>query len=465
MSEQSPWRAPLQEFLVDCLRTPLGGLVARPWFDRVALKVIADWFFPLSRLWAAARAAEGSVDRYFIEAQIEPSRRLARQLESRLGRFEAVRNTVVATEQVWEDAFFGGGRPTPASLARIEETRLSDRDSYNNLRRIFAPLALGGRVPPILWDIPGPGKVEEIYGELVTDPARAFAAPETMPRIETSRPVDTPRGQSYWLRYDSPSSRMADQVIARVYEPGHVADPPTLIFGHGICVEFDHWRGLVDEVDAMVARGIRVVRPEAPWHGRRVQAGRYGGEPFMATAPAGALDLFTSAAREWSVLIDWCRRSFTTPVGIGGSSLGAMTAQIIADKARHWPERLRPDAMFLVTHCGHIEDAVVHGSLARVWGIAEATMAQGWTPELIRRYMPLLDAESRPVVAPENIVTVLGNRDDVTPFESAETVIGEWGVPAENRFISPRGHFSVPIGMMRDHSSLSRFCAILDRLA
>jgi len=107
----------------------------------------------------------------------------------------------------------------------------------------------------------------------------------------------------------------------------------------------------------------------------------------------------------------------------------------------------------------------VHGSLARVWGIAEATMAQGWTPELIRRYMPLLDAESRPVVAPENIVTVLGNRDDVTPFESAETVIGEWGVPADNRFISPRGHFSVPIGMMRDHSSLSRFCAILDRLA
>ena len=118
MSEQSPWRAPLQEFLVDCLRTPLGGLVARPWFDRVALKVIADWFFPLSRLWAAARAAEGSVDRYFIEAQIEPSRRLARQLESRLGRFEAVREAVVATEQVWEDAFFGGGRPTPAESSR-----------------------------------------------------------------------------------------------------------------------------------------------------------------------------------------------------------------------------------------------------------------------------------------------------------------------------------------------------------
>ncbi len=238
---------------------------------------------------------------------------------------------------------------------------------------------------------------------------------------------------------------------------------PTLIFGHGICVEFDHWRGLVDEVEAMVQMGIRVVRPEAPWHGRRVPDGMYGGEKFIATAPMGALDLFTSAAQEWSVIMDWLRRTTNAPIAIGGSSLGAMTSQIITDKSRHWPERLRPDAAFLVTHCGHIEDAVVHGKLAEVWGIAQATIDHGWRTDLIRRYMPLLEAEGRPVIPPENIVTVLGDHDNVTPFNSARTLIDEWKVPAENRFVYRRGHFSVPLGMMRDHAPLLRLRQILDK--
>ena len=149
------------------------------------------------------------------------------------------------------------------------------------------------------------------------------------------------------------------------------------------------------------------------------------------------------------------------PIAIGGSSLGAMTSQIICDKARHWPERLRPDAAFLVTHCGHIEDAVVHGKLAKVWGIAHATIDQGWRSDLIRRYMPLLEAEGQPIIPPENIVTVLGDHDNVTPFDSAKTLIDEWNVPAENQFVYRRGHFSVPIGMMRDHAPLLRLREIL----
>jgi hypothetical protein len=215
----------------------------------------------------------------------------------------------------------------------------------------------------------------------------------------------------------------------------------------------------------MVSMGIRVVRPEAPWHGRRVPDGLYGGERFIATAPLGALDLFTSAALEWSVLIEWFRRTTSAPIAIGGSSLGAMTSQLIGDKSRYWPQRLRPDAMFLVTHCGHIEDAVVHGKLAKVWGIAQATMERGWRTELIRRYMPLFDAEGRPVVEPRNIVTVLGSKDNVTPFDSARTMVDEWAVPPENRFVSRRGHFSVPVGMMRDHAPLVRFREILTRLS
>jgi len=457
-------RPSIQELLVAALRTPMGNLVARPWFDYVALNTVAYWFFPLSRLWAAARTAEGSVDRFFENSGITPSPRLAERVKRNLSEFEIVRHRMVSIEHDWESVFFGANAPSPEAALHAEHERLNCRNRYNNLRRMFIPFRLANQVQPVRWHIPSPTDVEAIYGTLLADPAKAFAPPEPMPDITVSHRVESKDGgQNYWLRFKSPSPRMNDQVIARVYEPACADNAPTLIFGHGICVEFDHWRGLVDEVEAMVKMGIRVVRPEAPWHGRRVPDGMYGGEKFIATAPMGALDLFTSAAQEWSVIIDWLRRTTNAPIAIGGSSLGAMTSQIICDKARYWPERLRPDAAFLVTHCGHIEDAVVHGKLAEVWGIAKATIDHGWRTDLIRRYMPLFEAEGVPVIPPENIVTVLGDHDNVTPYNSARMLIDEWNVPAENQFIYRRGHFSVPLGMMRDHAPLLRLREILDK--
>ena len=457
-------RPSAQEFLVAALRTPLGNLVARPWFDHVALNTVAYWFFPLSRLWAAAREAEGSVDRFFRSAGVTSSSRLEQRAGRVLAEFEDVRHRMTAIEHDWESVFFGSSASSAAALMQAEQERLGFRHRYNNLRRKFVPLRLARDVQPVKWLIPSPADVEAIYGSFLADPAKAFAPPDTMPDITVSHRLESgDGGHNYWLRFNSPSPRMGDQVIARVYEPAHAENAPTLIFGHGICVEFDHWKGLVDEVEAMVKMGIRVVRPEAPWHGRRVPDGMYGGEKFIATAPMGALDLFTSAAQEWSVIIDWLRRTTNAPIAIGGSSLGAMTSQIICDKSRFWPERLRPDAAFLVTHCGHIEDAVVHGKLAEVWGIAKATIDHGWRTALIRRYMPLLEAERRPVIPPEHIVTVLGDHDNVTPFNSARTLIDEWNLPPENQFIYRRGHFSVPLGMMRDHEPLVRLRQILDK--
>ena len=60
---------------------------------------------------------------------------------------------------------------------------------------------------------------------------------------------------------------------------------------------------------------------------------------------------------------------------------------------------------------------------------------------------------------------MLGRYDDVTPFESGMRIVGAWGIPEENTFIWPRGHFSVPIGLMYDHAPLRRFRDILARLA
>ena len=449
-----------------CLRSPIGNLVARPWFDRVAMHLLCRWFFPLSRLWAAARAAEGSLERFLAEMPDAAALHNRPLLERRLQRFEGVRCRMLDSESAWEAAFFGSGNIAPDGLAEIERARLFRRNGYNAQRRLFLPWRAVGRAAPIRWETPSPDEVEADFESLVVDPASAFAAPDPMPPIaESHRFPAAPGRQDRWIRFASPSARMNDDVIARIYEPEGIADPPTLIFGHGICVEFDHWRGLVDEIEALIAMGIRVVRPEAPWHGRRVPDGRYGGEMFIASAPRGALDHFTAAAREWAVLMDWCRRTSAAPVAIGGSSLGAMTAQIVADKTRFWPERLRPDAMLLVTHTGRIADAAVHGSMAQAWGIAEHTMTQGWTGELIGRFMPLLDPVGEPAIPPENIVTVLGSRDDVTPFASARLLIEEWRVPAENRFIWQRGHFSVPVAMLRNRTPLLRFKAVLDGLA
>ncbi len=462
---KSPRSIPLQEMMVGSLRTPLGGLIARPWFDQVALRLLARWFFPLSRLWAAARAAEGSVDRYFAETPMEPQSRLRPLVETRLRRFETVRHEVVDMEARWEAAFWGEVSPGADALTEIEHDRLFQRNGYNTLRRLFVPLRLKGNVTPVHWDTPTPDEVDGIYGAFARDPAAAFEAPDPMPAVVRSRSIETESRRDYWLRFHSPSERMNDEVIARVYEPKGVDNPPTIILGHGICVEFDHWRGLTDEADALVALGNRVIRPEAPWHGRRVPTGRYGGEQFLSTAPLGALDLFTSAVREWSVLIDWCRRTSDAPVAIGGTSLGAMTAQLTAVKSRYWPKRLQPDALLLITHCGRIEDAVVHGSLARVWGIAEQTEARGWTPDLMQTYAPLLDPDGGPVMAPGNIVSVLGSHDDVTPFESGKALLERWDIPHENRFIWRCGHFSVPLAMLRNHEPLEHFSALLKRLS
>ena len=45
------------------IQSPVGALIARPWFDLFVLGFFTHRFFPLSRLWAAARAALGGAAR------------------------------------------------------------------------------------------------------------------------------------------------------------------------------------------------------------------------------------------------------------------------------------------------------------------------------------------------------------------------------------------------------------------
>ena len=446
-------------------RTPLGAVFALPWFDRFTVWLLRRWFFPLSRLWAAARAAEGTPEKFYKAVPMAPRPSDSGRLQKALAKFEAARASVNALEAEWDRSFFGPDEVTPDYLVAVETARRDRRNAYNATRRLFLSLHWGRFVPLIKLDTPSPSDVETVYGRFLADPDSAYTPPDPMPEVEVSRRVPGEIGTHYWLRFNSPSDRVGDMVYARVQEPDGVENPPTLIFGHGVCVEFDHWHGLVDEVEAMCRLGIRVVRPEAPWHGRRVLPGEFGGEHFIATSPMGPMDLFTAGLREWSVLMDWCRRNTDGPVAMGGSSLGALMSQLAADKARGWPQDLHPDALLLITHCGRHEDAVLRGRLAQVWGLGEATRSKGWTADTLHRFLPLLDPVGDPVVDPANIVTVLGRLDDVTPFASGLALVDRWRVPPENRFIWNRGHFTVPLTMMRDHRPLRRFKAILDRLS
>jgi pimeloyl-ACP methyl ester carboxylesterase len=329
------------------------------------------------------------------------------------------------------------------------------------MRRKLIFLA-GAGVPPVAHRLPGPGEVEAAYGAALADPAPFFAPPDPMPAIKVSRAVPTEDGHDFWLRFRSPSPRLGDQVYARVYEPAGVRNPPTVIFGHGICVEFDQWAGLIDEAAELCRLGLRVIRPEAPWHGRRRPEGYYGGERMIATFPAGSLDLFAGAVREWAVLADWARRASSGPLAFGGASLGALTAQLAASRAINWPASLRPNALFLITHCEQLSQTAIDGELSRMWGGREIWEAKGWRTDQVERYLRLLDPGSVPGVRPERIVTVLGRRDKVTPFASGAGLIDKWRVPEANRFIWDRGHFSIPVTLMHERAPFRRFREVLD---
>lgn len=363
------------------IASPLGAVIARPWFDRYTLHFFEKWFFPSSRLWAAARAANGSTQDFFGHVPIAPVPRLSTRIAALLQRFENQRAEVLLAEADWEETFFGPRDSATISRIDCETRRLNERANYNEFRRKFTFLTRYAQVPSVRWEISSPMELAADYARVVRGEADPFAAPSTMPEVVVSRDISSDKSNSYWIRFPSPST-MNDTVVARVTEPNGVRNPPTLVFLHGVGVEFDHWHGMIDEAARLVKMGIRVVRPEAPWHGRRVPAGCYGGEKFIATLPRGTLEFSSAQVSEVAVLMDWCRKKTDAPVALGGSSLGAHVARVASAKAHDWPKHLRPDALLLITPCGRLEDAAIEGSFARIWGTAEAAGAEGWSPVL-----------------------------------------------------------------------------------
>ncbi len=443
------------------LKSPFGRLVARPWFDSWVLYFLRNWMFPLSRLWAAARAADGNVDKFIEQVPLSlPSRRQRKQIAKALYHFDRARLKAFSTEKLWRDYFFGQEDVAEERLPIVEEMRLDNRSAYNLTRKYFRPLKslvkTSVKISP-----PTPDEVGERYGTKGEKLDALFELPKALPDVEVSRPLPTAYGRDYWIRFPSPSPEMNDYVYARVFEPEGVENPPTLIFGHGVCVATDHYHQLLDEVTDLTSMGIRIIKPEAPWHGRRVLPGHYGGEQLLSAVPISMIEFMAAQLKEWATIINWSRKTSTGPIAIGGSSLGAQTAKFIAVKARNWPEDLKPDALFIAAHCKQIAETALEGSLSDIWNIGHTMKAKGWHKDLERAWLERLDPKAKPCVSGQNIVSVTGTYDTVTPAPSAQNQMDHWGVPAENCFTYQRGHFTIPLGIINDATPLEKLAGIL----
>ena len=445
------------------LQTLSSHCAAGPWFDPLALYALKRWMFPLSRLWAAATEAEGDVPHFLQLVPVADNSLDHGRVQDALTLAGEARLTAIATDAYWNRIVFEDHTSTNDQRHLAERARRSRRHAYYATRRHFRFLRTND-TPLAKQIIEPPDQVAARFGGLVANTDPLAAAPERMPKVTVSQTIIRPTVTEHWLRFNSPSATMNDICTAHVYTPTGIKNPPTIIIGHGVCVEIEHWKGLLDEVATLVSNGVRVIRPEAPWHGYRTPHGYYGGERIIAVFPTGALDAFSAAIQEWAVLADWARQTSAGPLAFGGTSLGALIAQRAADESRTWPQRLKPEALFLITHSGNLLETIMTGDLTRLWGDPEKARAAGWTLETAATYLDQLNPGPYSAISSANIVSVLGSRDRVTPFASGKALLDRWGVPEQNRFVWWRGHFSIPMTLLHRQAPVKRFCQILNRL-
>ncbi|MEK7687010.1 MAG: hypothetical protein AAB398_01290 [Pseudomonadota bacterium] len=182
---------------------------------------------------------------------------------------------------------------------------------------------------------------------MLEDPARLYAAPIDVGTIAVSRPFVKNGVQEYWLRAPTPVARLrirpgSEVLYARVVEPVGGAPTDTLIFGSGLCLEFELLSVVRDPGARLAAMGWRVIEPVSPYHGLRAMPGYYGGEPFFAAGPTSSIDLIAGQAVESALLVAWSRGRFGGKVALAGISMTSFVAQQVAAIGTCWQPRHGP---------------------------------------------------------------------------------------------------------------------------
>ncbi len=434
-----------------------------PWMDGVALRLIAGLHLPLSRAWAAALASGGNPAAFWDGVgQPAPESASARKgaeaaIAAVLRRAEAYR----AAEADWQAAFFGPHSIAPGHLATFQARRIGAAEALMLARGRFLGLHRRRRLPPLRWQIASPDEVEARHGRRLADPERAFPALEAA-AVSESQTIEGRRGRLSWLRFPAPAG---DTAWARVTAPGGVVDPPTLIFLHGITIETEMWRDSLDPVAPLARQGVRVIRPEGPWHGRRCLPGFYGGEPVLGRGPLGLLELFQNWVAETSAWIAWARRTSRGPVAVGGISLGALTSQLVLTAARTWPEVQRPDAALLMAGSGDLLATGYEGALPAALDMRPRLTEAGWDEARIAPWLALLEPQGRPLLAPERIFMLIGQADEVAPAKTALALARRWALPEANVLLRRhQGHFTLDLGVTTDPEPLLALARLLKSL-
>ncbi len=434
-----------------------------PWMDSVTLRLIVRWYLPLSRAWASALASEGSPAAFWegvglAEPKNGPERaRAEAAIAAVLRRAAAYREA----EAAWRIAFFGPHGIAPGHLAAFQDDRIAAAETLMLTRGRFLGLHARRRLPPLRWEIAAPEAAEARHGPRLSEPEAAFPALEEA-EVAQSQASERRHGALSWLRFPAP---LGDTAWARVTTPGGIADPPTLIFLHGITIETEMWRDSFDPVAPLAREGIRVIRPEGPWHGRRCLPGFYGGEPVLGRGPLGLLELFGNWVAETSAWIAWARRTSRGPVAIGGISLGALTSQLVLIAARNWPEAQRPDAALLMAGSGDLLATGYEGALPRALDMRPHLAEAGWEEAQVARWLPLLEPQGRPLLAPERILMLIGQADEVAPAETALALARRWALPEANVLLRRhQGHFTLDLGVTTDPEPLLALARLLKRL-
>ena len=433
-----------------------GGVLLRPWFDTLALHLVAKWYLPLSRGWAAAMASKGSYDRF--REDIGPAADRLGQARSLLVEMYDRRRLYDDLAAAWEEDFFGDAAPAQERLLAREMERVKQANGFMAMRRSFLPIRK--MLPAAKWNIAAPSAAAERQAERLADPGKAFVAPEPS-AVAESQAIPGPRGPEFWIKMKSPSAVTGDSAWARVQSPGTEPIRGVLILLHGIGLEPEMWRSMAAPAASLIEQGICLISPEGPWHGRRCPDGEFGGERILARGPLGFIELFEAWVAECALWTGWARERFGVPVALGGVSLGALTAQIAVSAAADWPDARRPDASILITTTGDMTATAFDGSLARDTMLRDRMVSEGWDRDALASFTALLQPGDSRGLSSDRIVMVLGEADTVTPYPGGKALAQKWHIPDENLFVSHRGHFSAALGVGRDRLPLERLRALL----
>jgi pimeloyl-ACP methyl ester carboxylesterase len=454
------------------IESPVGALFENRAFERLRVRSLPDQF-QIRRVRAAADVSLGSgPDAFLRSVGAPPAPHLHDRIERALARYARRRESYDDAVARWNDAFWGEESTSRERRTELERERRAASDDRIGVGSLFRFLPRRHVVPPLKFDLPDPDDASVRWTHELVEPETLYAVPEASPSVRRSRDVRGPGTVEYFLTFESPSPYVGDRVSARVYEPYDAADTgaplPTLVFHSGFGSQgdlIDYWPEEEFVARRLAPRGYRVVLPDAPWHGRREQAGWFSGEPYLARAPVSMFQLYAAAAIETGVLVRWAREQGASAVGVGGLSLGGTVALHVAGWCGSWPAAMRPDLAVPVGAPGDIDETLLRSRLVSLLRLDEALDSAGWTTDRIREFAPVLNPPVDPGLDPSRVYPFVGIEDELAPYETARELFDVWEIPDENVTEWTAGHMGVLLRAIRTEDVPRTVAARLDDVA